>query len=161
MALDICTIEANRAVGGAPGDFDSFNGWGRGGGLYGSGTMQLANSAIISNSADNGGGIFSEPFAYGNSSIALTNTMIVSNSARADGGGIRNVCHYTYECTFDLIRTNISNNSANRGGGLYHSGASANTPPVVSFDGTLISHNSTSYKGAFMTKVVGESPLSI
>src|SRR5207253_2257691 len=77
-----------------------------GGGIFNSGTLTIASCAISANSANNGGGIRSDP----NSILTITNSTLSNNSAGA-GGGISlfgpNVVAFT--------NSTLSGNSATNG----------------------------------------------
>lgn len=94
-----------------------------GGGLYnydhftgsiaviGSGTIAVANSAIVSNTAANDGGGVSNDVG---STLTMTNSTIAGNTAAGFGGGI-----LTYSSTVALVNDTVAGNtSPNSGGGI-------------------------------------------
>jgi hypothetical protein len=130
-------ISNNVAVGG-----DGYvAGRGRGGGVWGSGLIRLENTGVLSNIADDGAGIFSNPFGAGYGTIELSGSIIGNNAATADGGAMRSSCSNTLHCTLFVDHSTISNNSANRGGGIYTSGASADSISAITITHSTISSN--------------------
>jgi len=79
-------------------------------GIYneGPGAVELTNSVVLGNWADEGGGIENSGL------VTLTNTVVSGNQAGSYGGGISNQSR----CT--LINATVSGNSANCGGGIYN-----------------------------------------
>jgi uncharacterized repeat protein (TIGR01451 family) len=98
-----------------------------GGGIYNfSGSVELVNSSVLSNtttsaSLDGGGGIFSRGSSVSTASVSITGSTIASNTAALRGGGIFN------DIASELVIRNstISGNSAVEGGGVYNSGMMA------------------------------------
>jgi predicted outer membrane repeat protein len=83
-----------------------------GGGLYeNNSNLIVYDCAFIENSAHDGGGLFSEK---GN--IILNNCTFTENIAGMNGGGLNNL-----DCISSIIKSEFTKNSANTGGGIYHS----------------------------------------
>lgn len=78
------------------------------------GTLRLNSSSVSENSGGAGGGLFN-----GHASVTLRNSVVTLNVAVefGDGGGILN------DGTLKLTNTNVTNNSAKRGGGIYNEAA--------------------------------------
>ncbi len=136
----------------------------KGGGIYGGDNgadIQLANSVISSNSATNGGGVFTTRGGYNWSNVvfyqntastggALTTVgglnikqiLFLNNSATTNGGAI-----YTSRAGMTLLNCNfIFNSAAVIGGGIYYySGASSQTTALKNtvFFGNMQSSTST------------------
>jgi len=110
-----------------------------GGGIYHTGVLTIAQSEIISNNAEMGGGIYSDNGSklhltdssitdnqagtgggiYGNENTnRIDNSSIFSNTANYSGGGI-----YLYSSVLTVTNSIVSDNTANEGAGLYLSSA--------------------------------------
>ncbi len=92
-----------------------------GGGIYNSGTANLTNTQMTSNTASGydvrGGGI------YNNGTANLTNTQVTSNTASGydvRGGGIVNLG--TARLTNTQVQGNVASGAVADGGGIYNSG---------------------------------------
>ncbi|MBQ9790480.1 MAG: right-handed parallel beta-helix repeat-containing protein, partial [Clostridia bacterium] len=86
-----------------------------GGGIYNSANLNTSGwCEIMSNTAKNGGGIASE-----GGSILIKETLLYLNEATNVGGGIYTVT--STSSTFELNNSELYDNSAYRGGGIYHS----------------------------------------
>jgi predicted outer membrane repeat protein len=94
-----------------------------GGGVYNDGALEVSNSTISGNSADKGGGVYNGA----GSDLAVSNSTISKNEAASAGGGI----YDSADSTVTVISSTISGNSANSGGGGIYS------------EGTLEVSNST------------------
>ena len=92
----------------------------RGGGIRNSESLNLTNSTILGNSADDGGGIAN----FGTTEI--TNATISGNSADDRGGGIENFG------TTEITNSTISGNSADNGGGIFNFGTTEITNSTIS-----------------------------
>jgi uncharacterized repeat protein (TIGR01451 family)/CSLREA domain-containing protein len=97
----------------------------RGGGLYDyeGGRAGFANSTLNGNSAQSGGGIFSDLFVNNNARVALVNSTLSGNTALRGGGGI-----YAKGGHLQLANTTVAGNYvyvpvgifyAGMGGGVY------------------------------------------
>ena len=77
LSLTDTTVDANIA--------DS-----KGGGIYDyeGGVLVAERSTLSGNSAQQGGGIFSELFIHNKSAVTLTNSTVSGNSASQDGAGV-------------------------------------------------------------------------
>jgi hypothetical protein len=110
------------------------NGGSSGGGIFNDGgDLTVRNSIITENRAAYGGGIFSGCFFFscgGGGTLTLINTSITNNSTPSDGGGIFNGRPLT------ATDSTISQNTAQRGGGIYNCVA-GDVPPVGNCDGSL------------------------
>ncbi len=120
LTLTNTLIQNNRATGDTSDDIGGgiCNGCGTG-----TGTLHLHNSTVKANSADRGGGIFS------NAILTITQSSIISNSARA-GGGLSKFASSGGGTT--IINSTFSGNSATNSGGAIRQDA-----------GTLTITNST------------------
>jgi hypothetical protein len=98
--------------------------WDGGGGMWVLGNATLSGGQIISNSASHGGGLY----VY-LSNVTLSGVQIIGNSATQAGGGV-----FTWWADTSLTLNGgvISNNSANRCGGVAGGGAFTLTNSVVS-----------------------------
>ncbi|MBP0018893.1 MAG: CHAT domain-containing protein [Cyanobacteria bacterium SBLK] len=95
-----------------------------GGGINhtGSGILSLADSTVTNNSADRGGGIYSQGL------LSLTNSTVTYNSA-SYGGGVYNKSPLT------LANSTIShNNASNYGGGIYSNSSLTLTDSTISYN---------------------------
>lgn len=103
LTLDRAIIQHNRANGSTSSDI--------GGGICngcgpGTGTLTLLNSIVSGNTADRGGGIFS------NATLIITGSSIISNTARA-GGGLMNYASVSGSAA--LTNSTVSGNTATSG----------------------------------------------
>jgi len=110
----------------------------RGGGLRNvGGTLTLADSAVVNNSAGgSGGGI------YNTGVLTITHSSVLSNTAEVTGGGIRTSSAGSNTGTLLLRNVTLTNNTADydgngtgEGGGLYRGGG------VVLLQNTLVADN--------------------
>ncbi|HET7037421.1 MAG TPA: choice-of-anchor Q domain-containing protein [Thermomicrobiaceae bacterium] len=88
------------------------------------GTVTIAASAILANQAGgNGGGIF----LTGKGAVTLTNSTIGANSAGANGGGLSSTAGDPKGTAKSAALTNVTvtDNSAQRGGGINSSGTTS------------------------------------
>jgi hypothetical protein len=116
LQLKECTISGNVGA------------WG--GGIYNRGILDLTDSTISGNTAnDNGGGIYN----YRDGSADIVDCTISGNQAvSGEGGGI-----YNYDTSvLVLTDSTIAGNSAPEGGGVFNS----NGPQTI--DGSIIANNS-------------------
>ena len=100
---------------------------GRGGGIYNSGTLVMANVTVAGNSVDAfglGGGI------YSSGTLVMANSMVLGNSAHI-GGGINNFG------TLVMANSTVTGNTAYYGGGIraYSGTATLNNTIVALNDG--------------------------
>jgi uncharacterized repeat protein (TIGR01451 family) len=98
-----------------------------GGGIYNfSGTVELVNSSVLSNTTSNaatvgGGGLYSIGTSVSTASVSIVGSIIASNTTASGGGGI-----YNDSASALVIRNStISGNSAFEGGGIYNRGMMA------------------------------------
>lgn len=106
----------------------------KGGGISSYGGLALTNSGVSDNTTGgDGGGIYNSAF-LGQGVVSLNQSGVFGNSAggSADGGGIYNLGRTV------LFDSDVSLNSAGRGGGIYN--GSGGTVSVVNF--STIGHNS-------------------
>jgi CSLREA domain-containing protein len=132
LTLDRAIIQHNRANGSTASDI--------GGGICngcgpGTGTLTLINSIVSGNTAERGGGIFS------NATLIITGSSIISNTARS-GGGLMNYASISGGAT--LTNSTISGNIATNGIG----GISQETG-AISITNSTISGNSGTVVGGF------------
>ena len=109
-----------------------------GGGLRNAGgTLTLADSAVVNNSAGvSGGG------TYNTGVLTLTHSSVLSNTAEVAGGGIRNAGG-----TVGLVNVTVSGNTAKTaGGGIRTSSAGSNTGTLLLRNVTL-TNNTADYDG--------------
>ena len=102
---------------------------GNGGGLLNIGTLALTNCTVNNNSAEIGGGLFSNGYPNGGTTLTLTNCTVNNNSAEY-GGGLLSLGG----TTLTLTNCTVNNNSAvytggggfgAGGGGVYNDGGKA------------------------------------
>ncbi|MCR5591425.1 MAG: hypothetical protein K6F73_07795 [Lachnospiraceae bacterium] len=92
------------------------NGSQYGGGIYNSGTLNLAGAVIVNNSVTGeGAGLYSDA-----GTVTMTGGMIKKNDAIGNGGGV-----YNTNATFILVDGVITDNRTleNNGGGIFNAGA--------------------------------------
>jgi CSLREA domain-containing protein len=129
LAIFTTTLEANSA--GV-----------RGGGVYNyeGGQLDIEQSTLSGNSAQSGGGIYSEFFIHNNAALALTNSTLSRNTASQNGGGI-----YAVGGQIKLFSATIADNHVEvptgtlydgLGGGVYITATA-----VVTAQNTLIADN--------------------
>ena len=107
-----------------------------GGGLSAYGGCSLENLTIRNNIAYNGGGIANETMGY--ETMNLYNSIIDNNFAINDGGGICDESDGIH-----LSGVHLSNNNANRGGGIY----SICFNGIVQLDKLIIENNTANQNG--------------
>lgn len=143
LTLFYSTIYSNTAF--------TLGGSGQGGGVTNDGTLVLQNTDFTSNAADYGGGLYNGNFgvvtgtarflsnvagyaagAIDNwNAITLTDSKLDSNSAPYGwNGGLVN----EQDARAWLFNTEVTNNSANGGGGLYNAGALTLVGDTVEFN---------------------------
>ena len=85
---------------------------GNGGGILNQGTINITNSIVANNHANNGGGMF----ALGSGSVTILNSTFASNTVSADGGGL-----YIFATTSPTITnsTFYNNRASTLGGGVH------------------------------------------
>ena len=136
--------------------------YGKGGGIYSSGTLRVSNSAILNNAATQGGGIYNDGELHiqkssieGNQTPAITGTWTGDNEEarlslfhmydtiveKNKGGGIFNAS----EATLTIEDTEVSENSAIFGAGIYNEGTIALTNSTISENSTPGSSGSIDY----------------
>jgi len=101
----------------------------QGGGIsHAVGKLNLINSTLRNNIADNGGGLYSL------GTTVVKNSSVIDNTALTDfGGGIQNDADLT------VVNTTISGNSAGVGGGLSNSGGGS----IRLFDSTIVENTAS------------------
>jgi CSLREA domain-containing protein len=116
-----------------------------GGGIYvaSGGKIRIANSTIVLNSADFGGGIRNR------GTVLITNSTISRNNSGFSGGGIL----VDSGSTMVITGSTISENSAERGGGIANSG-------TLTITNSTISGNSASVLGGAIRTIDGVLHLS-
>ena len=116
----------------------------RGGGITNRSTMTLTDSAVATNTAVDGGGVWSDGFA------TLRDSSVTGNSARGDGGGVFNLGALDSEGS--IIRGNTSEGN---GGGI-------NSHSVLMASDTTISGNTASFGGGgIYNSFAGTGSLSV
>ena len=119
----------------------------KGGGIYDyeGGVVNLQRSTISRNTAQLGGGIFSELFIHNTSALTLTDATLSGNAASQDGGGI-----YAEGGTWKLFNTTIASNQlvlpggvTGSGGGVYVLTPAVPTNPhsVIYVENLLLANN--------------------
>lgn len=114
-AID-CVISGNNAIASYPGPLN-------GGGIFSNANsfLNLTNSTISKNTADRyGGGIFNL------GSAIITDSTISGNTAWVSGGGIGN-----YEAALMVTNSTISGNDAQVGGGIWNYGGTAMSIAII------------------------------
>ena len=119
-----------------------------GAGILNSGTLELTNSSVISNSGGKGGGIAnshvgSPPPSAALPTLALTNSTVSGNTAGL-GGGIFNDAELT------LTNSTISDNTASDSGGGIVSASDAGS---ITLTNSTISGNTATLGGGIMNQV--------
>jgi hypothetical protein len=115
--------------------------WNAGDPYYGLTTYQITNGAVISNnySPQRGGGISNTGFA----TFTAQNAIITGNVAGDEGGGLYLGSTYGFEGSATLIDTQLTFNTALRGGGIYN----FDTPLSLSGTNMLVADNSATGGG--------------
>jgi uncharacterized repeat protein (TIGR01451 family) len=107
---------------------NAYHGGDVGGGIYNSDHAELHNVTVSNNTANAGGGIYTEPYYYAGPDSAdsavghtliITHSTISSNTAEYGGGGIYNAYDY-----FFMTNSTVSGNTVANGygGGIHNSG---------------------------------------
>ena len=138
---------------------DVTNGGFSGGGIFSRGTLTVTNSTFLSNSAANGGGIFT-----GGGTLMLANSTFFGNQATANGGAIGN-----FGGALTLRNITAADNPAAGGGGIFQSSGSldignslltANSSPTgADLDitgGTVMSQGNN-----FISNIAGTFPMQM
>lgn len=105
-----------------------------GGGIRNDGSLTMTGSAVVSNTAEGGGGISSC-----NSFLTVTGSTVSSNTAIYGGGGI-----YNYDSTVTVTDSTISGNIAEDGGGIYNDSFG---PLMTLANSTISGNTATDYGG--------------
>ncbi len=141
-------ISGSLAVGGSADVNNGYPGIGRGGGIYNSGLVTVNDSQVINNTADSGGGLFSNPYTAGYSDLKIISSTFYNNTAmNGSGGAIAHTGANTLPYNLLLDHSTLSANHANYGGGIYSSGASANATMFVTITQSTIDNNQASVSG--------------
>jgi predicted outer membrane repeat protein len=119
-----------------------------GGGIYNDhGSLALSACAITGNSANNGGGIYSDGFESvdngGSAELTIDSSTINGNLAQVGGGGIFDDGNDQGSATLEISNSIISNNTAGGGGGVENEGT-----VWLTINSCTISGNSASAGGA-------------
>ena len=140
LAISTTTLDSNSAVT-------------RGGGIYNyeGGQIDMKQSTLSRNSAQTGGGIYSELFIHNNAVATLTNSTLSGNSASQDGAGI-----YADGGQINLLNATITGNQilvppgttyTGLGGGVYiRPFDPLKLTPTVTASNTLLAKNTHSYQ---------------
>jgi hypothetical protein len=129
LTLEAVAIRGGLTVGSGPG-----------GGLYtGGGTMTIADSLIVGNTASEGGGISSHE-----GSVTIINSVISENTARNIGGGI--YIPYRFGVAVNITNSTISGNTAIDGGG----GGISLSAPITNITNSTISGNTAIVGGGIL-----------
>ncbi len=117
---------------------------GNGGGLYNTGTLTVKNSYIYENIAFNGGGVGSD------GTMTLTGSSVSNNVAFSVGGGIESIG------VLKLVSSTVSGNTASNSGGIYTGPGYENTiSPVATILNSTIAQNSASYANGGILNAFG------
>lgn len=109
-----------------------------GGGLYTDATTTLTRTVVSGNTATNwGAGIYSED------TLTLTNSTVSGNTAATNGGGINSVGAMT------LINSTVSGNVATNGGGIYN-----NSESLETMNDSTVSGNTAQFGGGIYSRSV-------
>jgi CSLREA domain-containing protein len=142
---------------------------GGGGIMVGKGTLNLTNAALVSNSADIGGGIDN------NGSLTLFYVTLENNKAVSKGGGIINTGHlYATNVTFSanqaggtggginnhnsalLTNVTLTGNTAKNGGGIYNESSMTIFSSTIHQNVPGIGNTATMYiKNSIVSSIVG------
>lgn len=127
---------------------DNFGGaiYANGSGLGNSVSLSLIACTISGNSANSGGGIYSDSFNGGTSSLTLSTCTISSNSATGGGGGLFGDGSTSGNSNISLSACTISGNSADGGGGIFSTGLNDGNANL-SLDSCTISGNFAGFAG--------------
>ena len=134
---------------------------GSGGGIFNTGTLELTNSTVSGNQADNGGGIF-------NGGTLTLNRSTVRGNQAITGGGIYSSTHpLTTTQKTTVTNSTISGNTAStKGGGIYncciltaieHSTITNNTAPFAS-GGGVASRGITTARTEVLATIISANP---
>ncbi len=116
-----------------------------GGGILNAGTCTLMSSTVSGNSADSGGGIYSNGAFSGNAVLSLTGCTISGNQSTTNGGGILS-SGTSGRAMLNLTSCTVSGNSAGYdGGGLYNRLASLNLSACTISGNTAVSYGGGIY----------------
>jgi len=107
-----------------------------GGGILSAGNLTLTDSVVAHNTADFGGGIFSEP-----GTVILVNSTVNGNIGETAGGGLY------IAGTLHMTNSTISNNASRNGGGLWNRGDS-----TVHLTSSTINGNSADEGGGIQNR---------
>ncbi len=125
---------------------DSNSATSRGGGIYNyeGGHLDLNQSTLSGNTAQFGGGIYTELFVYNTGTLTMTNSTLSGNSASRDGGGIYadggQIRLFNTTIAHNLVLVPIDVNYPGIGGGVYIT----DTATVSALD-TLLGDNTHRY----------------
>ena len=122
-----------------------------GGGIYsdgsaGSATVTLNNSIFSGNSATTGGGIYSDGEQFGSATLLINNSVFDDNTTALDGGGIYNSGASRGTAAVTLHNCTFSGNSAGSSGSA-GGGAIYNNGGTVTIVNTTMNGNSASIGG--------------
>ncbi|GAB4527234.1 MAG: hypothetical protein OHK0046_44840 [Anaerolineae bacterium] len=133
-----------------------------GGGLKNNGgRVQILNSTITANTAQEGGGVYNNESLNVPGVIEIENSVISANIANGSGGGLHND-NGTADLrnTITITGSTISDNSATNGGGLYIDNGT-NSGGTVTITRSTIRGNSASSDGGGLVDMGGGSTLTI
>ena len=140
LAISTATLDTNSAVT-------------RGGGIYNyeGGQIDMQQTTVSRNTAQTGGGIYSELFIHNNAVATLTNSTLSGNSASQDGAGI-----YADGGQINLLNATITGNQivvppgttyTGLGGGVYiRPFDPLKLTPTATASNTLLAKNTHSYQ---------------
>jgi hypothetical protein len=121
-----------------------------GGGIFNNdgAVLDLAQSVLSGNSAQLGGGIYSELFIYSTGLVTLTNSTLSGNTASQDGGGV-----YVRGGTLQLMASTLNANIAGaNGGGIFN-----NDGAVADVAQSTLSGNSAQLGGGIYSELLSSS----
>ncbi|MCY2990990.1 MAG: S8 family serine peptidase, partial [Planctomycetota bacterium] len=129
-------------------------------GYYGGGinhsdgtTLQIADSSITGNTADDGGGISTT------ADLDIQRCVVSGNTASGNGGGLRVEYHAPSTTTVTIQDSTFSTNVADQGGGLYN--MASTTVVGTTFSGNRATRTLSSGGGAILNDGVDNARLTL
>ncbi|MGJ8642878.1 MAG: beta strand repeat-containing protein [Luteolibacter sp.] len=143
VSMNSLTLTGGNATGNSPVNF--------GGAIYSDhATLSLTACTLSGNSADFGGGIFSNGFE-GSATLSLTACTLSGNSAQFEGGGIFSNGGDGGSATLSLTACTLSGNFANTsGGGIFSNGFEGSA--TLSLSACTLSGNSADFGGGIFSE---------
>ena len=134
-----------------------------GGAIYNNhATLSLSACTLSGNSANFGGGIFSDGRSAGSATLRLSACTISGNSAAQNGGGIVSDGSLSGSATLNLSTCTLTGNFATFGGGIFSDGTE-NGGSMLSLSACTLSGNSVTSAGGgiFVNNGNGSATLSL